>query len=230
MEFNIDEVIEMIKNHSDFLKLKNVVENIEGYHDHEDVFTHCVKTVNFAVNAKNGEFITNTTAKEKFLSFMTEEIFGMKRADIAVIVALLHDSGKILSFKEDSKIFTTNSQKPETGDQTMCPGHEYWGGQIVAKKILQDLQFDNNITEFISRMVELHSIVNDNNYYKVRENWPIESLIFDVKSKVEGRFIEGLFNAYCDWNDSPAAETGIKKIVEIFNTPSLYSKREYFIP
>lgn len=230
MEFNLEETLEKIKSHPDFLKLKNVVENINGYHDHEDVFTHCVKTANFAISARTGDFITNTFAKEKFMEFMDEKILGMKRKDIAVLIALLHDSGKILSFREEGKILTTNTKKPFTEEGTMCPGHEYWGGQIIVKKILKDLNFEKNLIEFISRMVELHSIVNDNNYYVSRENWPIEDLVFDVKSKVEGRFIEGLFNAYCDWNDAPAAEIGIKKIIEIFNTPLLYAKREYFIP
>ncbi|MGE5041548.1 MAG: HD domain-containing protein [Candidatus Levyibacteriota bacterium] len=230
MEFHLQKVVEDIKSHPLFLKLKDVTENIEGYHDHESVFIHSVKTANIALQEREGNFITNPEAKKKFREFLEEETVGVKRKDIIVLTALLHDCGKILSYRENDETLPMNKRKANTTDQTTCPAHEYWGGQLVAPKILDSLGFDQTLINNISHMVELHSILNDKSYYEVRKDWSIQDLAQDIKGFAQGRFMEGMFNAYCDCFTAGPFQLSKEKIIALFNEPSLYTKREYFIP
>src|SRR3989344_2528172 len=93
---NLDDLANKISSTPLFLRLKNVVENGTGWHDHEDVFSHSVKTANIAKKERDGEFVTNPESKELFTKWMDEDVFGMKRKDVAVIIALLHDCGEIV--------------------------------------------------------------------------------------------------------------------------------------
>ncbi len=111
-----------------FLKLKDVIENNPS-HNHERVCDHLIKTRDIAQREISGEFIISPEAKKLFLEFVNEDLYGMKRADIMILIALLHDVGKILSVKEGDNlhpILVTNSS-----GITFLPGHEYWGSTIV---------------------------------------------------------------------------------------------------
>lgn len=231
MIFTLDETIEKIKNHPLFQRLQTVVENNPGYHDHEDVYAHATKTARIALSEREGKFITNPQALSSFQDFMNEVVEDTtQRRDIVVLTALLHDCGKILSYREGGKIFTMLQPRANTEDQTICSGHEYWGGKLVAPKILTDVGVSPKVTELVSEMVGLHGTLNDSIYYKLTESWPMKNLLSDVKSKAKGRYIEAMFNAYCDCYDASSFANSKERIVEILNTPELYISREYFIP
>lgn len=226
---NLDDLINKISSHPLFLKQKNVVENIKGWHDHEDVFSHSVKTANIAKKERSGQFITNPKTRELFIKWMEEDVFGMRRRDIAVIIALLHDCGKILSFKENGKTSTLITQNPFDSLQTMCPGHEYWGGEIVVAKILKDSGLDEKIIEYIGKVTKQHGLFSAG-YYIGKEKWSKDELLNDVKTRAEGLYKESLFNMYCDGYTSPAFSQGKARVEELFNMPLFYAPREYFIP
>lgn len=230
MDFNLDQTLEQIKSHPLFLHLKIVIETNEGYHDHEDVYSHSTKTARIAMEQREGKFIIDTEALSAFKGFMEEKISGVKRRDIVVLSALLHDCGKILSYKEGDKVNTLIMQKPDGQDATICPAHEYWGGKLVAPKILSDVGISGELNGYISKMVGMHGALNEVNYFKARDSWPVEKLVSDIKSRAKGRYIEAMFNAYCDCFNATAFETGKRLITEAFNTPYLYIPREYFIP
>lgn len=152
MQSNIDQIISQITQNNLFIKLKNIVENFQGWHDYEDVFSHSVKTANIAKKERAGKFITNQKARSLFLKWMGEKKYGMKRQDIVVTIALLHDCGKILAYKEGENTRSLITKYPQLSSQTMCPGHEYWGGELVAEEILQPLSFANNLIQYIKML------------------------------------------------------------------------------
>lgn len=125
---DVDKLIEKIKTNPIFLNLKKVIEN-NAYHDHQKTYDHLLITCDKAKGSVKGNFIPNKEAKGKFLEFMNEEVHGMKRSDVLILVALLHDIGKLFWFKEGS------SEKPLEmilgRDITAYPSHEYWGGTLV---------------------------------------------------------------------------------------------------
>ncbi len=221
---NLDEIIEKIKANHLFLKLKNIVEN-NAYHDHQKTFDHLILTCEKAKEASKGNFITNKEARLKFLEFMNEKVYGMKRSDVLIIVALLHDIGKILWFKEGAK------EKPLEmilgKDITAYPSHEYWGSTII-KDVLEGMDLNNGLVSYISKCVGIHGEFSDP-YLKPRLDWPFEKLINDVKSKCEGLYKESLFNQYCDCFYGKPFQYGIELIAKIFSNPELYTPRKYFI-
>lgn len=229
MRNNLDQIIDKITSHGLFLRLKDVVEHGEGWHDHEVVFDHLIKTANIAKEQVDGGFITNPEAKELFDNWMNEELGGMKRRNLSILIAILHDCGKILIFKEGEKTFPLITNRPGFKDQTLCPGHEYWGGEIVSPKILKEIGLDKNIIDYISQVIKLHDALGYV-YLTGKEKWSIKDLVSDVKSKAQGLYKESMFNMYCDGYTAKAFEEGKKRLEEIFNAPSLYIAREYFIP
>lgn len=207
-----------------FLKLKNVVEN-NGYHDHEPVYDHLIKTKNIALKEIKGDFITSPEAKKLFLEFVNEDFQGMKRTDIMILIALLHDIGKILYVKEDHhsrSIVVTDSS-----GITSIPGHEYWGSTIVAE-MLQGLTLNPEVITYIANIVGLHDTFGEV-YFNIRKDWPIETLLNDVKSRAEGLYKEAMFNQYCDCFTAQPFEYGKEMLIKLFNELSLYINREYVI-
>lgn len=227
MEFNFERTIGQIKNHPLFLRLKNIEENAHGWHDHEKVYDHLVKTAHYAQEFSNGNFITNPLAKEKFVSWMQEDFYGITKKDRAILIALIHDCGKLLYFDENGKHFSIVVQNPN--GETYCPGHEYWGGRLVAPKLLKDLDLALEVKKAISEVVKVHGTYSDN-YFPSKKDWTIEEIISDVKARANGYYQEALFNSYVDCYDAPAFEYGKQKIEKVFNTPSFYIPRSYFIP
>lgn len=220
----IDTLIGKIIRSPLFLRLKDVVEN-NSYHDHEDVYSHAVKTKDIALREIAGDFIRNPDAKRNFLQFVGEDFFGMKRSDIMILIALLHDIGKILSVKEDNTthpLLIVNS-----AGITVCPGHEYWGSTIVGK-VLKELSLPKEIVDYVANVVKLHDTFLPQ-YWTARKDWPLDFLINDVKSRAEGLYKEAMFNQYCDCFTAEPFQAAKEMIVKIFNEPILYKERQYVI-
>lgn len=220
----INQQIQKITRSLLFSNLKKVLEN-NSYHNNEDAYSHSIKTKDHAVETIKAEFITDQNAKDRFLKFINEDFGQMKRADILILAALLHDIGKILWVKEKNQ---THPLVVNHNDITICPGHEFWGSTIV-KNILKDLSLSAEIITYIANIIKVHDTFNPE-YFMQRAHFSWDLLINDVKSKAEGLYIEALFNIYCDCFDAaPFEETKII-ITKIFNEPRIYEKREYLIP
>jgi len=222
--FNMNALIEKIIQNPLFLRLKNVVEN-NLYHDHEDAYSHSIKTKDVALKEIKGDFISNPKAKEKFMMFTNGDFHGTKRADIMILVALIHDIGKILHVKDNNTthpLLVTNS----TG-LTACPGHEYWGSTIVGE-VLKGLPLSEKVIDYIVSIIKLHDTFNAE-YWVVRKDWPMDMVINDVKSRTEGLYKEVLFNIYCDCYNAAPFQEAKDVIAKIFNEPKLYEKHQYII-
>lgn len=224
----IDQLVEKIIQSPLFLRLKAIIEN-NSYHDHEPVYSHLTKTKDTAIKEIKGEFITNSKAKEKFKQFVSEDFHGMKRSDIMILIALLHDIGKMLSVKDGDQlhpILDTNSS-----GITACPGHEYWGSTIVGE-VLKDFSLNPEVIKYISNVVRLHDTFSEK-YFTGKDGWSIEELVNDAKSRAEGLYKEAMFNQYCDCFTATPFQFGKDMIIKIFNEPSLYiiqnTKRQYVI-
>lgn len=221
----MEKLIDKIIQNPLFLQLKDVVEN-NIYHNHEDVYSHSLKVKNTAQREIKADFITNPDAKKRFLEFVEEDFYGYKRADIMILVALLHDIGKILQVKEGGTIrslLVTNEE-----GITSCPGHEYWGSTIVSE-ITKDLSLPRETVEYIANVIKLHDTFNAQ-YWLDRKDWTMDTLLNDVKSRAEGLYKEALFNIYCDCFTAAPFQSAKEVIVKIFNEPKLYERREYVIP
>ena len=68
------------------------------------------------------------------------------------------------------------------------------------------------------------------NYVIITPTGWIMGIENDAKSKAEGYYKESMFNMYCDGYTAGAFEFGKKMIEEIFNEPTFYIPRQYFIP
>ncbi len=220
----IDKLIEKIINTPLFLRLKNVEEN-GPYHDHELTYDHLIKTKNIAQRELKAEFITNSDAKKAFLEYINENFYGFKKADLIVIIALLHDVGKILSVKENGIIRSIVITASD--GETIIPGHEYWGSTIVSE-FLKDLSLPKEVIDYVSNVVGLHGEFQGE-YLPSRRDWPMEKLLNDIKSKAQGLYIESLFNHYCDVHTAGPFKEVKPLVIKVFNQPELYIKREYVI-
>ncbi len=219
-----DALIEKIIQNPLFLRLKNVVEN-NDYHDHEDVYSHSIKVKDIALKVINADFISNLEAKERFNRFINEDFHGYKRADIIILIALLHDIGKILNVKEDGKthpLLVTNTE-----GTTSCPGHEYWGSTVVAE-VIKDLSLPKEITDYIAAVIRSHDSFNPL-YWESKKGWPMDMVLNDVKSRAEGLYKEAMFNQYCDCLTAIPYQNAKEVVIKIFNEPTLYEGREYVI-
>lgn len=228
MSKSVDQSIEIILRNPLFQRLKQVIENANGWHDHEDVYSHSTKTLRIARERLSGDFITNQEAKKLYTEWLENDIFGMKQKDVSLIIALIHDCGKILHYKEGDNESTLIVKKPNGEDEFMCPGHEYWGATIVIPALLKEIDLPEKVKEYIAQVVEYHGFFSSP-YFSSRESWSLEQLVADIKSHYAGYYIEGLFNMYCDGYTASAFTVGKKKIEEVFNNPSLYTPRRYFI-
>lgn len=221
----LDQYIEKIIKNPLFLNLKDVVEN-NGYHDHEVVYDHLIKTKDIAKREISGDFITNPESKKLFQEFVKEEFEGMEKAGIMIIIALLHDIGKILLVKEDDNchpILVTNSS-----GITFLPGHEYWGSKVV-DQLLNDLNLPSEVIKYIVNIIRLHDTYGES-YWNPKKDWPWDIIINDVKSRAEGFYKEAMFNQYCDCFNAEPFRYGKEMLIKLFNEPALYIRREYVIP
>lgn len=219
-----NQLIEKIIANPLFLRLKDVVEN-NDWHDHEDMYAHCTKTKDIAVREIKADFITNPLAKEKFMAFINEDFRGYKRADLMILIALLHDIGKILSVKEGNQI------KPlevvDANGVTYPPGHEYWGSTIVSK-VLECSGLSNEVVAYIAQGVKVHNAFQGD-YFPSKKDWPFEKLMNDIKAWAEGMYIESMFNNLCDVYTAPPFQPYKELVIKIFNEQYFYERREYVI-
>ena len=220
----MDDLSTKIQENPLFLKLKTVIEN-NPYHDNQDVYSHSIKTYETAKKLITGDFIENSEEKELFLEFINEDYEGAKRHDLMLITSLIHDIGKILYYKEDGK--EKSIRHVSTEGKTRLPGHEYWGSTIVPE-LLKDSGLSEKAIERIADVVRLHDSFNEG-YFKQASDWDLENLIDDIKSRAEGLYKEALFNILCDCYYAPVYDFAKKRIIEVFNCPSIYTQREYFI-
>ncbi|MGA2968048.1 MAG: HD domain-containing protein [Candidatus Levyibacteriota bacterium] len=221
---NVDSLAEQIKNNPLFLELKGVIEN-NAYHDNESDYDHLIKTYEIAKEQIKGNFIKNPQAKKLFLEFTNTPLDGLTNGDVMLLTALVHDIGKILYYKE-GKIGKPLRHVTKTGHVNM-PGHEYWGSTIIPE-LLKNTGLSEKIIERIVTVVRLHDTFGAR-YFNPLSNWPLEEIIDDIKARAEGLYKEALFNVYCDcFSAKPFMQTR-PKIEEVFNQPSLYTPREYFI-
>ena len=221
---NIDPIVEKIINNPLFLRLKDVIEN-NGYHDHEKTYDHLIKTFETAKEQVKGDFITNPDAKKLFLEFVNTPLEELTNGDIMVLTALLHDVGKILSYKDGDSEQTLRHEN--TDGIVSNPGHEYWGSTIISY-FLKDTVISVKIVEKIAAVIRMHDTFGAQ-YLTPKLGLPIDEIIDDVKARAEGLYKEAMFNQYCDCFTAMPFEACKAKIVEIFSEPSLYLKREYFI-
>lgn len=221
---NIDEIAKKIINSPLFLKLKPVIEN-NDWHDNESVYDHLIKTYEIAKDQITGDFITNVEAKKLFLEFVNSNFEGIKMSDVMILTALIHDIGKALYYKENQE------EKPlrHVNNQgiTRFPGHPYWSSTLVFG-LLKEYGLSEKLLEKIASVVRLHDTFNDV-FLANTSSWKMEDVIDEVKTIAENYHIEALFNIYCDEFTAEVSRDSIKKMIEIFNSPLLYSKREYFI-
>ncbi len=225
----LDIIFEQITSLNIFIRLKNVVENYDGFHDNEDVYSHSIKTANIAKKQLSGDFITNLEAKQNFYDFINEKTYGIPRKNILILAALLHDCGKLLSYSENGSESSLITPRVNFPSQTICPGHEYYGGTIVVGEILKDIDIDQDAKKYIATLVRLHDALNNFTYYTQKQNWPLDSIISDIKSRAEGFYIETMFNGYCDCYSAAPFHEAKEMIEKIFNKPELYTRRVYFI-
>lgn len=228
MSTPLDQLTSHIIIHPLFLRLKSVIENSEGWHEQEDTYAHSLKTASIARRERDGGFVPNPEAKKRFVQWMTEDVFGMQQRDILVIVALLHDCGKILHYKENGAIKPLVAKVPNADNQTFCPGHEYWGGEIATTEILKEIDLSSELKTHIAQLIKLHGTFQ-RAYFSDKKTWSLPDIIDDIKARAESYYKESLFNAYCDGYTARAFQEDKRRIEQLFNEPSFYSSRMYFI-
>lgn len=180
-----------------FLRLKNVVEN-NPWHDHESVYDHSIKTKDIAKREISGDFITNPEAKKLFLQFVNEDFYGMRRADLMILAALLHDVGKLEAIQ----------------------GHEVKGGEITPH-FLKELNLTDRQIEYIAKIVGTHNAFQGE-YLPSKQSWPILDIVEDMRKKPDGLYIESMFNNFCDVYTAPPFQLYKPIVIKIFNEPKLY--------
>lgn len=212
--------------HPLFQKLSTVVEN-NAWHHNESVYDHSLKTAQIAKERLTADFIKNPTAKKYFQTLITKEIHGTSLGNLMYLIALLHDCGKILTY------FEGNGPKPilmtTPVGNTSCPGHDYWGGRLVIPVILKDISLPADAKQFIGEVIKIHDTFNDG-FFLTRKDWPLASVIENIKALANGYYEEALFNIYCDNYTADPSKDSIKKIEAVFNDPTFYEKRKYILP
>jgi hypothetical protein len=225
MNYDLNKLVEQIISNKDFLKLKNVVETVDSYHDHEAVYDHLLKTLGIAKEQISGNFITNPEAKQLYNDFINRDIDGIKNSNVLLLTALLHDIGKILYYKEGG--FTQPLIITNSDGTTMCPGHEYLGSTIV-REIIRNLALPEKAITQIEKVIECHDAFGGE-YFGTKKEWKLQQVVNDIKFRAKGYCKEVLFNIFCDCYTAPIFNDSKNKIVEVFNSPQLYSEREFFI-
>ena len=222
--FHLEEITHKLLKHPYFAKAKQVKEMNPG-HPEDSVYTHLVQTADFITAHKDGAFIANTDARKLFQDFMNRKIEGVLYSDIAILTGLVHDIGKILSYKEEEKIFSSNQVSPNTGF-TYNPHHGYYGSVIV-KPLLKEVGLHEKIVDYITDIVRFHLVPFD--YYKGTAGYAIKDAIDDLKPRMEGRHIEVCINAYGDIAQHKPLQECFELIGRMFEEPHFYSTREYVV-
>lgn len=205
MNFDVDVIVEKIKQNKDFLKLKEVIEN-NAYHHNESVYDHLVKTYGIAKEQINVDLITNPESRSLFESYVSVEIEGIRKKDLMMIFSLIHDIGKL---KVKTEI--------QSDGTTRLPNHEYEGSLIVGDVVEG---FPDIILKYLANCVRLHGLFN--NTWNENPNSSAEEFISIIKPKSEGILVELIFNSYCDCYTAKPFQPAIPLIHEIFNLPKTF--------
>ncbi len=222
--YNLEEIIQRLLSHPYFKKAKHVKELNPG-HPEDSVFTHSVQTADFIKEHLSGDFIANREAKKLFQDFMNKKTHGVPFADIAVVTGLVHDIGKILSYREAGKVYPMNQPKPNS-KFTYCPSHGYYGSLIV-KPLLTDVGMKSEVVDYIATIVRLHLLPFD--FYQGTSGFAMKDVINDLKPRMEGLHIEVCINAYADIAYNPRLRDCWELLKKMLEEPHFYDTREYFI-
>lgn len=223
MNFDLEKAVNTIISNKNFLKLKKVVEN-NAYHDHEPVYDHSVKTYETAKREITAPFISNEEAKEKFEAYIGQTIDGIRKRDLMLIFALIHDIGKMIVFEDNGARVPMNQTHAD--GTTLAPGHDYWGSLIV-RDILKDTDLPEGTIDYLSKCVRLHNAFNS--YWSQNKNASPEGILEGMKRISENMQIELIFNGYVDCFTAPPFQEAIPLIHKILNKPSFYSILKYSI-
>lgn len=213
---------EKIIAHPHFQKAKTVIEN-NTCHPNESVYDHLLITHKRATEIINGAFITNENARNLFTQWMREEKFSMRYKEIALLVALLHDIGKILVYEENGKQFPLSALQKD--GKTIALGHEYWGAD-VAEKILLDVGVSKELANYVATIVKLHGNLF---FLQVDATKIIDEHVADMKALGRGFEKEILFNVMADVTTCPLFQNWLKIVHQVFNEESFYHTRKYFV-
>lgn len=221
----MDQLIEKIIQNPHFLGLKTIVEN-NPYHNQEPVYDHLLKTLKIAQDNIDGGFITDPEAQRRYQDFIHEDVGGMQKGDVMVLTALLHDIGKSLQVKDGDTVQPLIVTKPD--GTTACPNHEYWGSTII-RDVISGLELPEEVIVQIENVIRLHDTFNQD-YFAGKTSWDFSLLMNDVKSRADGWYKEALFNIYCDNYTAPIYSESKERLVSVFNSPQLYTPRQYITP
>lgn len=222
---SLDDTIQKLLTHPYFEKAKHVKEINPG-HPEDSVYEHLVQTADFLKQHRGGEFISNSQARNSFQNFMKQETDGVPFGDIAVLAGLVHDIGKILSFREGDKITPINQPKPNS-DQTYSPHHGYWGAETIVRPLLGDVGVNGKVADYITDIVRVHLVPF--NYYKLSGGFAIKDAVADLKPWLEGLHVEVVFVAYADVAYNPRMRDCWELMGKMLDEPDLYLRREYFV-
>lgn len=224
MAFHLDSAVKTILSHPSFMKLQAVVEN-NSYHEHESVYDHLLKTFTLAKEKATGNFIKNTAAQKAFQTFTEKTTDGVTKKDMLILTALLHDIGKCLSYTDNNKTYDITLTLPD--GTTRCPGHEYQGSLLIPT-ILEKITLPQSVLSSIENVIRLHDTFNED-YFRAKQQWHIQDLVTDAKTRAETFYLEALFNMYCDCYTAKPFQFAIPFIEKLFHEPSFYTPRKYFV-
>lgn len=226
MKFDIEKIITQLVAHPYFEKIKKIKE-VNAGHTEDSIYTHLMQTLAVAQKSIDGNFLTDQQAKKSFTSFMDKKTQGILYKDVALLIALVHDIGKMLSFSENGKIFPMNIQHPiAKKGETYNPGHEYWSSTLIPN-LFKDSALPQEIIDYITTVVRLHGEIF--NTYIIIKDFPLVDAIRDVKARVENYHVEVLFNSYCDITYHKSLHPCRVLIEKMLNHPDTYLRREYFV-
>lgn len=119
--------------------LKECIEN-NPWHTNESVYNHTIKVVK-----QLAECVESSNGRIKL--YVGEKLDQRSRYDLLVVSALLHDMGKINTFRVEDGI-------------TSAVGHEEEGA-ILSVPILNELNFSYRQSEFITTIIREHGMLSD---------------------------------------------------------------------
>ena len=215
---------QQILKHPYFQKTKHIKETSPA-HPEDSVYVHLIQTADFIESRVDGRFIQNTDARALFQKIMIKKIAGMTVADLAVIIGLVHDIGKIMDYQEEGNIFSSNQPLPNT-DYVYNPNHGYYGSLLV-KELLQDIGLPKEIVEYSANIVRLHLMPFD--YYKLSTDYSLTQTIDDLKPRMEGLHVEVILNAYGDAAYNKPHKALFDLIEKMFEERHFFSTRKYFV-
>lgn len=223
MNFDLQVTFEQITSNVNFLKLKNIIEN-NSYHDHESVYDHLIKTYGIAKDNIDGNIITGVETKKLFTNYVNQEIDEIKKRDLMLIFALIHDIGKMIIFERNGKQESI-MQVNEKGT-TQAPYHEYFGSLIV-KDVLSETGLSEKVINYLSKCVRLHGLFNGT--WINNKDLDANGLLEILKMTGENIHVEQIFNGMCDCFTAPPFQEAKPVIFKIFNNPNFYSTLKYSI-